>query len=248
MKLPIKTWKDYVGEELIQSITWKDGEQVKDIVNAKFDYPVTSKGYAIVLGNGVNRKKFSLDDYMSNNGGIRNKFKAEVYGCNAVYREGNVDHLIINNKALLAQAIKQRVYNRMPIYTTYNNWLGYTDNKKARIIPQKVLGDAGTLALYLACFHGCHTVYLVGFDGLFAPNVFKGTDFYPTTDHTEAEWNKWEAAQKEVMEAYPDTNFIHVVPGLNYAKKSQWSSLRNLRRMTYQDFVNAADMGKISRH
>lgn len=245
MNIPIKTHKSYVGEEVIKSITYQNGEQIKDTVVAKFDYSITNRGYAIVLGNGSSRLKLTLDDYMSNNGGLRNKNKAEVYGCNAVYRNGDVNHLVITNKDLLDQAIQQRVYNRMPIYSTYNNWIRYADNNKVRIIPQKVLGDAGTLAMYLACFHGSHNVYLVGFDGLFAPNVYKNTEFYSATDHKEEEWNKWLSAQKNIMEIYSNVNFIHVVPGLNYAKNSPWSTLKNLQRMTYNDFINSADIGKI---
>lgn len=247
MNITIKTWKDYVGEELIKSVTYKDGEQIKETVPAKFDYPITNKGYAIVLGNGSSRLKLTLDNYMSNAGGLRQRNRAEVYGCNAIYREGDVDHLIITNGGLVTQAVdQQRVYNRMPIYTTYNNWLRYCDNKKARVIPQKVLGDAGTLAMYLACFHGSHTVYMVGFDGLFAPNVYKGTAFYSREDHTELEWQKWESSQKQIMETYSNVKFYHVVPGMNYAKKSSWKDLRNLQRITYKDFINAADIGKVT--
>jgi len=244
----IKTWRDYAGEDLVLGVNYVGGERVLDTERYEgLLYNVTTKGYAIVLGNGTSRTKLSVEQYYLNNGGLRNKFKAETYGCNAVYRDGDVDHLIVTNKTILDKAIKARVYNRMGLYTTYPNWLR-TESKKLRLVTQKYLADAGTLAIYMACFHGNHTVYLVGFDHTEGnkTNVYEGTECYQSM-HGPEECQKWVAAQLQLMKRYPEVNFIRVVAKPNAIRKHPWLELSNYREIDFNSFIELADIGKITK-
>jgi hypothetical protein len=244
----IKTWRDYKGEDLILGVNYQNGERVLDTERYEgLPYEVATKGYAIVLGNGPSRTKLTVEEYYLNNGGIRNKYKAETYGCNAIYRDGDIDHLIVTNKALLDKAIKARVYNRMGLYTTYPNWLR-TEAKKLRVIPQKYLADAGTLAMYMACFHGNHTVYLVGFDHIEGPksNVYEDTEFYQT-QHSDTECQKWIKAQMLLMQKYPEVSFTRVVNNPYINRRHPWQQLPNYREIDFRSFIQLADIGKISR-
>ncbi len=243
-----KTWRDYTGEDLIRGIDYVNGEKVQDIEHyPKLPYDVKTKGYAIVLGNGVTRTRLSVEEYYQNNGGLRNKYKAETYGCNAIYRDGDVDHLIINNKPMLDQAVKKKIYNRMAVYTHYSHWLR-TESTKVRLIPQRVIGDAGTLALYMACFHGNHTVWMVGFDHYDGPgsNVYEGTEFY-ANEHTIDECRKWITAQKDLMQYYSEVNFIRVTDSANRNRKHEWQELSNYKEINFKQFIQSADIGLITR-
>jgi hypothetical protein len=244
----VKTWRDYKGEDLVLGVDYVNGERVMDIEKYEsLPYEVRTKGYAIVLGNGASRSKLTVEEYYLNNGGLRNKFKAETYGCNALYKDGDVDHLIVTNKSLLDKAIKSRIYNRMALYTTYPNWLR-TEAKKLRLVPQKYLADAGTLALYMACFHGNHTVYMIGFDHTegVKTNVYEGTEFYQS-HHSPEECQKWVSAQLKLMKQYPDVNFTRVVSKPYAMRKHPWLELSNYREIDFRSFIDLADIGKITR-
>ena len=244
----VKTWKEYQGEEIIKSVNYVDGQQVLDkVVYPKISYPIKTKGYAIVLGNGVSRSMLTVDQYYNSNGGLRNKYKAETYGCNAIYRDGLVDHLVINNYNMLQDAIDQKLYNRIGIYTHYSYCLKIGNMNKVRLIPQRLIADSGTMALYLACFHGNHTVWMVGFDHLPGKdtNVYEGTEHYADT-HTEEECRKWVEAQDQIMKMYPEVSFIRVTKSPGKNRNNIWLSNGNYTEITNDEFIKAADIGLVT--
>ena len=118
---------------------------------------------------------------------------------------------------------------------------------RVRLIPQRFIFDTGTMALYLACFHGNHTVWMVGFDHMSGKNsnIYENTEYYAPT-HTEDECQKWITAQDQVMKMYPEVSFIRVVktPGKN--RNNIWLSNSNYTEISENEFIKAADIGLVT--
>lgn len=242
----VKFWRDYRGEDIVKSVTYENGQQVIDKIRYhNLPFTVEHNGIAIVLGNGPSRNKLTVSDYANNNGGLRNKYKATVYGCNAVYRDGDVNHLIINNWNLLQSALSAKVYNRSKIYTHHSYWLKANDPEHVNLVPQKIIADTGTMALYLACFQGHKTVYFTGFDADNHPtdNIYEGTDEYASQQSVDAD--KIIASQFEIMNIYKDVEFIRVVPRQGMSARTSWTKLKNFSEIDFVKFIDLADIGLV---
>jgi hypothetical protein len=243
----VKTWREYQGEDIIKSVTYQQGRQIIDKIRYEgIPHKIENNGIAIVLGNGTTRSNLTVENYYLNNGGLRNKYKAHVYGCNAVFREGPVHHLVVNNYHLLQEALTNKFFNTAKIYTHHSFWLKANDPEHVNLVPQKMISDAGTMALYLSCFHGNKTVYLAGFDADVMPNqnIYSGTDQYPADGVIDS--NKIVRAQYDIMNIYKDVEFFRVVKRLGLSNQSIWSSLKNFNEVTFDQFTEVADIGLIT--
>ena len=123
------------------------------------------KEKALVVGNGESRKRIDLN--------LFNRDKWEIYGCNALYRDFNPDHLVIIDDVMRKEfeLEKVRSFYNMPKYIYFVE----------DIIEYEPMISAGCAALLIAMRHHSE-IDLIGFDlsskdGL-TNNVYKNSPSY----------------------------------------------------------------------
>ena len=65
----------------------------------------------LVIGNGTSRKKIDLNRYVDTK-----------IGCNAIFRDYHVDHLVCCDKRMVKQAIPKKKKKKKPVHTR-QKWL-----------------------------------------------------------------------------------------------------------------------------
>ena len=104
------------------------------------------KEKALVVGNGESRKRIDLN--------LFNRDKWEIYGCNALYRDFNPDHLVIIDDVMRKEfeLEKVRSFYNMPKYIYFVE----------DIIEYEPMISAGCAALLIAMRHHSE-IDLIGF-------------------------------------------------------------------------------------
>ena len=135
---------------------------------------------AFVWGNGESRRKADKM-YSSFWGDMR--MIGTHYGCNAMYRDMVLDHLVVIDPNMLDEIAK----DKRKYADNYNVWTGYRNPKqwgtKVKNIPKNKRWNAGTSAAHLAVQHGHTDIFLLGHDlepcanGL-TNNIYKSTNNY----------------------------------------------------------------------
>lgn len=236
---------NYAGEHVITSLTLGDGEwsHEKDFVpNAVFSTHTTTQ--AVVIGNGESRRMFDLGHIARHTGGLLAKDKLQSYGCNALYRDFRPDFLVLTGDDITREVAESRYPDDYICYANADTVLKYPG--RLYLIPQNLYYDAGSLAVYLACFDGHKKIFLVGFDNYAdeepVNNVYKDTPGYLTSTQTQN--GAWFAhSLATVMNTYNDVEFIRVMPTDTYQLPLEWQSITNLRQIDYRGFALEADLG-----
>ena len=156
----------------------------------------------LVIGNGVSRKDIPLD-----------KIYQEKIGCNAIFRDHYVQHLVCCDKRMVKQALP----HHDSIYTR-QRW-----NKELGVLALPDLVEKGTERMDDP-FHwgsGPYAVLLgstlddkidlVGFD-LYSTdnkvnNIYKGTEGYNSADSHAVDHSYWVYQIAKVFEWFPKTTF-----------------------------------------
>jgi len=166
-----------------------------------------------VFGNGESRISVNI-----------NKLDGIKVGCNAIYRDHIVDHLICVDRRMVNEAIDNGANDYALIYTR-DNWLDqYKQFKRIRAVPtlqykgterwdEPFQWGSGPYAVLLAA-KLCKdpTVRLIGFD-LHSPtqtvnNVYKGTSNYDTADKRAVDPRYWIHQIGMVFKYFPKLNFV----------------------------------------
>lgn len=168
---------------------------------------------SLVIGNGESRRSLDLKHF---------KNKITLIGCNAVYRDIEVDHLVCFDKRMVDESVHSEIKN---IYTRSRN---YKDFRKIHKYKQvKLLPDlpyegsskqdhpdhwnSGPYALLIAAQMPSPDIFVIGFDlygreGL-VNNIYKGTANYSRPDSREVDPSFWIYQIKKIMRWYPEKNF-----------------------------------------
>lgn len=161
----------------------------------------------IVIGNGTSRTTINLDRYPETK-----------IGCNAIFRDLYVDHLVCCDKKMVKQAIGAGV---SPIYTRHR-WIADFPNEQVIALPElPYKGDkrqddpfhwgSGPYALLLATTLSKY-IKIVGFD-LYGTksgntnNVYANTDGYKTLHDDAVDWSYWVYQIGKLFEYNQDTIF-----------------------------------------
>lgn len=244
-----KQYRDsYVGEHLVHTMHYTDGEWVKQsefIPNQIENIQISGK--AVVLGNGPSRLEHTQDLFgllANHKGGLLAGGRVQTYGCNAIVRDFTPDFVVAND-ALASELVNTGRCDTNIIYGTSSMILAYPG--KFYPVPQNPNWDAGSTAAYLACFDGHKTVYLMGFDlhsghDDIQFNIYSGTNGYPAVNSTTTE-RYFELTMLQVMNTYPDVDFVRVSPTKDYYMPESWKYQLNLRQITFRDFVLEVDLG-----
>jgi len=161
-----------------------------------------------VLGNGPSRQGFKRPSPWD-----------RVVGCNAAYRDTEIDWLCAMDFTMIREILHapydwggrlvlreenlEKVLSRMGTATQAGKkpppWI-------VRMAPPASgLWTTGTMAIYVACKLGSTDVVLHGFDGG-DENLYRGSDLYPETKRAPR-WRQVLSAFTRIQQAFPDVKF-----------------------------------------
>lgn len=234
---------EYLGEEITTNTTWASGQwnhETEYIPNAITNSHISKR--AVIIGNGESRRNYELFLLKNHRAGILGSLAVQTYGCNALYRDFKPTFLIATGPDIAKEIAGSDYYTDNIVYA--NAEVVARHPGKFYLIPQDVHYDAGALAVYLACFDGHKTIYLVGFDstGVGAGNdMYDGTNAYAPygTDHSDTMWVK---TLSMVMETYPDVQFVRVMPTPGWKIPDAWQTFSNFKQISYKQFVLDVDL------
>jgi hypothetical protein len=235
----------YAGENIITQLTYENGEwnpETEMVPNQVFNTYTTTQ--ALAIGNGESRLGFDLTHIANHKGGLFGANRLQTYGCNALYRDFAPDFLVATGDEIVKEIADSAYTNDNIVYANGQHIIEYPG--KFYLVPQNVAFDAGSLAVYLACFDGHKKIFLLGYDGYDVAsnvnNVYKDTNGYPTSDeiHNESFWN---LSLGTVMDTYPDVEFVSIMPTAQWFMAAEFDSRPNVRQIDFRDFVLEADIG-----
>ena len=165
-----------------------------------------------VFGNGESRTSVDID-----------KLDGIKIGCNAIYRDYIVDHLVCVDRRMVNEAIDNGANDYALVYTR-EDWLSqYKQFKRIRAVPilpyngterwdEPFQWGSGPYAVLLAAkLCKGDTVRLVGFD-LYSStatvnNVYKSTSNYDSADKRAVDPRYWIHQIGKIFEIYPRRTF-----------------------------------------
>jgi len=165
-----------------------------------------------VFGNGESRTSVNID----NLSGIK-------VGCNAIYRDYSMDHLICVDRRMVQEALSNNTNQHSYIYTRHD-WISQFDATRLRTVPKLPYNGSerwdepfqwgsGPYAVLLAaklCKKA--TVHLVGFDlhsnTPTVNNVYKDTDNYDSSDKRAVDPRYWIHQIGMIFTYYTKINFV----------------------------------------
>lgn len=163
----------------------------------------------LVIGNGESRQHIDIS-----------KIKKTKIGCNAIYRDFEVDHLVCVDKKMLNEACL--TCTNTLIYTR-KDWINrYTHIPNIQLVPDIPFEGVGRMddgwhwgsgpyAVLLAATLSVQSIHLVGFD-LYSKdnkinNIYKETLNYKSSDHRAVDPSYWIYQIGRVIEHFPLTQF-----------------------------------------
>ena len=166
----------------------------------------------LVIGNGESRKDIDID--------LLNYTKI---GCNAIYRDFKVDHLVCVDKPMLKEAVDSDYNVNSKIYTRKNHFVNYQHQKNIRMVPDlpyvgserpddPVHWGSGPYAVLLAAKLTTDDIHMLGFV-LYSTdnkvnNIYKDTVNYSLAHNSAVDPRYWIYQIGKVFECFPNTNFI----------------------------------------
>lgn len=153
----------------------------------------------IIIGNGPSRLKYDL-----------NSITIPTFGCNFVYREHRVDHLVAQDRTVLAtmeqEAIDQPVWVPEMRYRQGPVWKFMQSLRSPYFMHRSLL--SGEWCIVLAAEMGYDTVHLVGFDGG-AESLHRGlTRNNASLVQCQPRAERYHRVFKDLLTAYPKIKII----------------------------------------
>ena len=186
--------------------------------------------FAFILGNGKTRLDVDID--WLNSCGV-------TFGCNRVYEEVEVNHLVSSDKGM-AYEIQKSGYSA--INKHYTRKLNIIEGSGAlELLHPKFSGfSSGPAAVGMACYFGHPYIFLIGMDlhsnDKFINNLYAGTKNYKLESAQPTYYGNWILQIRDIMKEYINNRFIHVNPMENFSPE-EWKSLNNFQIMDLDEFT-----------
>ena len=180
-----------------------------------------------VFGNGESRTSINIDNLVGTK-----------VGCNAIYRDYNMDHLICVDRRMVQESLDKAANEHSYIYTR-EDWVGRFNATRVRSVPklpyvgtqrwdEPFQWGSGPYAVLLAAkLCNDRTVHLVGFDlhstSTTVNNVYKDTSNYDSSDKRAIDPRYWIHQIGMVFKYYTKINFI--VHHDNFELPDSWKLL-----------------------
>tara|TARA_B110000196_G_C21131814_1_gene658890 strand:+ start:1453 stop:2031 length:579 start_codon:yes stop_codon:yes gene_type:complete len=165
-----------------------------------------------VFGNGESRTSINIDNLVGTK-----------VGCNAIYRDYNMDHLICVDRRMVQESLDKAANEHSYIYTR-EDWVGRFNAPRVRSVPklpyvgtqrwdEPFQWGSGPYAVLLAAkLCNDRTVHLIGFDlhstTATVNNVYKDTSNYDSSDKRAIDPRYWIHQIGMVFKYYTKINFI----------------------------------------
>ena len=165
-----------------------------------------------VFGNGESRTSVNID-----------KLEGTKVGCNAIYRDYTMDHLICVDRRMVQESLDNDANEHSYIYTR-EDWVGRFNAPRVRSVPklpyvgtqrwdEPFQWGSGPYAVLLAAkLCNDRTVHLIGFDLHSTTdtvnNVYKDTSNYDSSDKRAIDPRYWIHQIGMVFKYYTKINFI----------------------------------------
>ena len=166
-----------------------------------------------VFGNGESRTPVNI-----------NNLEGIKIGCNAIYRDYAIDHLVCVDRRMVIEAIDNGINDNALVYTREDWASQFKDFKHIRTVPQLPYNGterwdepfqwgSGPYAVLLAAkICKGDTIRLLGFD-LYSSNqninnIYKDTSNYDSADKRAVDPRYWIHQIGKVFELYPRRNFV----------------------------------------
>lgn len=184
---------------------------------------------AFVLGNGKSRLNADLNTLKEN--GV-------VYGCNALYREFEPDHLIAVDVKMINEIISSGYHKTHSVWTNPNKGVS-TKNHVNFFNPHKGW-SSGPTALWFACQQGHKEIYILGFDyqgvnGKFN-NVYADTYNYKKSTDMATFHGNWLSQTEKVIKEYRHIQFYRVMEPGAFIPDVLSNKHLNLKHILYEEF------------
>ena len=235
----------YDGEQVVTELRLGGTEwsPTTEFIPNRVNNNYTTK-QAVVIGNGESRLGFDLSHIASHKGGLFAVDKLQSYGCNALYRDFQPDFLVTTGKDIATEIAESGYLADHIVYANAEQLISYPG--QYYLIPQNLHYDAGSLAVYLACFDGHKKIFMMGFDSYDTAgqvnNVYKNTNGYPESPSGQS-GALWDLTLSIIASTYNEVEFIRVMPTKEYWTPEALNSLPNFRQISIRDFINEADIG-----
>lgn len=178
-----------------------------------------------VIGNGESRKNINLD-----------KIKELKIGCNAIFRDWHMDHLICCDRKMVLEAIAEIDLNKTMLYTRPEYVHMHPQLKPLPTLPyeselrqdQPIHWGSGPYALLLSTqlHHGDEIINLLGFDlyglGEHINNVYKDSHGYNKSSDRAVDPRYWIHQLHKIFEINAKIQFQLYVPD-NFIKPNVWN-------------------------
>ena len=154
----------------------------------------------LVIGNGESRAELDVES-----------FNLPTVGCNAIFRDVKVDHLVCCDRRMVREAINH----------TNTHW------------------GTGQYALLVALqYTVTDHIHIVGFDlfGVegYVNNMYKDTKSYDVSSKQQVDPSYWIYQNKKIFEHYPKQNFNYYVEE-NFPLPESWQNIQNLNIIPLTD-------------
>lgn len=177
----------------------------------------------IVIGNGESRRHINLS-----------KYRNPKVGCNAIFRDYDVDHLICVDRRMVAEALEHNI--QCPIYTRAD-WIDqFSQHQNVTTVPElpykgttrpdePFQWGSGPYAVLLSATMS-KTIHMIGFDlwsqTPYVNNMYKSTRNYDSDYKSAVDPRYWIYQISKVFELFKDNYFI-VYNDINWKAPELWA-------------------------
>jgi hypothetical protein len=189
----------------------------------------------LVIGNGESRTNLDIDS-----------LNLPTVGCNAIFRDRKVDHLVCCDKRMVREALNHPNTQQSCVYTRHD-W-----NEDFGVFPVPDVPYVGKLrqddpwhwgtgqyAILVAVnYSATQLIHIVGFDlfGIegYVNNVYKDTKSYDVSSKREVDPSYWIYQNQKIFECYNKHTFNYYVEE-NFPTPEQWKKIPNLKIIPLTD-------------
>jgi hypothetical protein len=188
---------------------------------------------AFVLGNGTSRQQIPIEKL---------KELGTVYGCNALYREHSVDHLVAVDTKMIREIYDSGYYLENKVYTNPNK---FSKTLKGITILNPNKGwSSGPTAMFLASKNQHRIIYILGFDyvglgekNLNVNNMYAGTQNYKGVHEKATYYGNWQRQTMMCANQHPRVKYVRVRENKKSYIPDLLKDLPNVKHITIPEFV-----------
>ena len=168
---------------------------------------------AFVLGNGISRAPIDPEEL---------KKLGKVYGCNALYRTFQPDHLVAVDVKMILEINKSKYQHKAPVWTNPNK--SYEKMTGLNFFSPSKGWSSGPTALWLASQNGFKNIYILGFDfqgidNAKFNNLYADTMNYKKSSEGPTFFGNWMRQTRSVFKDHTDINYHRIVNDKSYLPK-----------------------------